>query len=71
MTRSNDRGEIGFLAETRRIHVAITRAKAFLGVVGDLSTLASHPYYQKLLDHWTDKGFLKSVWDEEVAAIIS
>ncbi len=71
LTRSNERGEIGFLAETRRTHVAITRAKSFLAVVGDFSTLASDAYYQRLFDHWSERGFLKSVWDEEVAGIIS
>lgn len=71
LTRSNQQGQIGFLAETRRTHVAITRARSFLAVVGDLSTLASDPYYQRLFDHWLEKGFLKSVWDEEVASLLS
>jgi superfamily I DNA and/or RNA helicase len=38
-TRSNNRGQIGFLKELRRINVAISRAKEQLTVVGDLSTL--------------------------------
>jgi hypothetical protein len=38
-TRSNTRGDIGFLRELRRFNVAITRAKRQLVLVGDLSTL--------------------------------
>jgi superfamily I DNA/RNA helicase len=38
-TRSNDRGEIGFLKELRRINVAITRARHQLVLVGDTTTL--------------------------------
>jgi hypothetical protein len=38
-TRSNSRGDIGFLRELRRFNVAITRAKRQLVLVGDLSTL--------------------------------
>jgi superfamily I DNA and/or RNA helicase len=38
-TRSNPRGDIGFLRELRRFNVAITRAKRQLVLVGDLSTL--------------------------------
>jgi superfamily I DNA and/or RNA helicase len=40
-TRSNPRGEIGFLREQRRLNVAITRAREQLVLVGDLETLTS------------------------------
>ena len=33
--RSNDKGEIGFLGETRRMNVALSRARRFLLVVAD------------------------------------
>ncbi|MCB9740328.1 MAG: AAA family ATPase [Deltaproteobacteria bacterium] len=49
LVRSNDAGEIGFLAETRRMNVALTRAQRLLVVVGDSATLAAHPYYAALL----------------------
>ncbi len=38
-TRSNQKGEVGFLKELRRLNVAITRARQQLVLVGDLSTL--------------------------------
>jgi len=38
-TRSNDRGDIGFLKELRRLNVAITRARRQLVLIGDSETL--------------------------------
>lgn len=39
--RSNDRQEVGFLRDWRRLNVAITRARVLLVVVGNEKTLAS------------------------------
>jgi hypothetical protein len=39
-TRSNPRGDVGFLKELRRINVAITRARRQLVLVGDSTTLS-------------------------------
>lgn len=38
--RCNLRGEIGFLKDTRRLNVALTRAKAGLIIIGDQATLS-------------------------------
>ncbi|WP_224961235.1 AAA domain-containing protein [Geomonas subterranea] len=38
-TRSNARGSVGFLADWRRLNVAMTRAKGQLIMIGDFSTL--------------------------------
>jgi hypothetical protein len=40
-TRSNPERRVGFLAELRRVNVAITRARQQLVLVGDMETLAS------------------------------
>jgi superfamily I DNA and/or RNA helicase len=49
-TRSNAGGEVGFLAELRRLNVAITRARAQLVLIGDFSTLcrARHGGFRQL-----------------------
>jgi superfamily I DNA and/or RNA helicase len=62
MVRSNDRGEIGFLADTRRSNVALTRARRKLIVVGDSATLGSHDFYAKLLQYFEQADAYRSVW---------
>ena len=50
--RSNTTAELGFLTDTRRTNVALTRARRKLIVFGDSSTLANHEFYCRLLDYW-------------------
>jgi len=64
LVRSNPRGEIGFLGDTRRTNVALTRARRKLIVIGDSATLASHPFYQRLLTYLETIGAYSSVWEE-------
>ncbi|MGM0945146.1 MAG: AAA domain-containing protein [Bacteroidota bacterium] len=63
LTRSNERGEIGFLADERRMNVAITRAKRKLVLIGDSSTLAVNPFFDSLLGYFEEKGGYRSVWE--------
>lgn len=63
MVRSNDAGEIGFLKDTRRMNVAMTRAKKKLIIIGDSATLASFPFYSHFLDYVDAKGAYGSAWD--------
>jgi superfamily I DNA and/or RNA helicase len=63
MTRSNDNGEIGFLADTRRMNVALTRAKKKLIVFGDSATLANHSFYKTFLEYVEAIGAYKSAWE--------
>ena len=51
LVRSNENGEIGFLADTRRMNVALTRARKKLVVIGDSATIGQHPFYEKFLDY--------------------
>jgi len=48
LTRSNLIGEIGFLSDIRRMNVGMTRARRKLLLVGDSSTLCSHPFFADL-----------------------
>ncbi|HLG03641.1 MAG TPA: AAA domain-containing protein [Bacteroidia bacterium] len=63
LCRSNNRGEIGFLADTRRMNVALTRAKRKLLVFGDSATLANHSFYRKFLDYVEEIGAHRSAWE--------
>ncbi|MBS9524878.1 AAA family ATPase [Litoribacter alkaliphilus] len=63
LVRSNSEGEIGFLADTRRMNVALTRAKRKLVVVGDSSTIGNHPFYQKFLNYTEQHGIYRSIYE--------
>jgi ATP-dependent RNA/DNA helicase IGHMBP2 len=64
LVRSNAEGEVGFLADVRRMNVALTRARRKLLVIGDSATLACHPFYQSLFDYFESIGAHHSVWEE-------
>ena len=66
LVRSNQRGEVGFLRETRRMNVALTRARRKLIVVGDSGTISAEPFFTRLLDYWDTVGAYHSVWEEAV-----
>lgn len=61
--RSNNQGEVGFLADIRRTNVAMTRARKKLIMTGDSATLGAHPFYLQLLDYVQNHGFYKSVYE--------
>jgi hypothetical protein len=63
LVRSNDAGEVGFLADVRRMNVALTRARAKLVVVGDGATVARHPFYDAFLRHAEAAGAWRSAWE--------
>jgi superfamily I DNA and/or RNA helicase len=63
LVRSNPRGEIGFLADVRRMNVALTRARRKLILIGDSATIAGNPFYHRLLDYLEQRGAYHSVWE--------
>ncbi len=65
LVRSNEHGEIGFLANTRRMNVALTRARRFLLVVADSATLGAHPYYAAFLSYVDEIDAHGSAWSDD------
>ena len=55
--RSNPEGNVGFLAEPRRLNVALTRAKRGLIVIGDPATLRSDKNWQAWLEYIRNSKF--------------
>ncbi len=64
MVRSNQSGELGFLADARRMNVALTRAKRKLIVVGDSATLGNSHFFVTMLEYFESIGGYHSVWEE-------
>ena len=63
LVRSNTKGELGFLTDTRRMNVALTRARRKLIVFGDSSTLANHEFYLRLLEFFDREDVYGTVWE--------
>jgi len=63
LVRSNEKGEVGFLSDTRRMNVALTRAKQKLVVIGDSATLGQHKFYKEFLTYIDSIDAYKSAWE--------
>ena len=63
LTRSNDKNEIGFLKEYRRMNVAMTRAKTQLVIIGDSATLGKDSFFNAVIDYAQKIGGYKSAFE--------
>ena len=59
LVRSNEERAAGrLLTDSRRVNVAITRAKCKLVLVGDSATLKSLPLFEKLIGECEARGWV-------------
>ena len=55
--RSNENREVGFLADQRRINVAVTRAKRHIAIICDPDTCSSDKFLSRLINYISDVIF--------------
>jgi superfamily I DNA and/or RNA helicase len=60
LVRCNGQRRVGFLADARRMNVALTRARRHLCVIGDTETVTSDKFLQRMVDYLMEHGDLRS-----------
>ncbi|CAG0890385.1 unnamed protein product, partial [Darwinula stevensoni] len=63
LVRSNNKNEIGFLSDYRRMNVAMTRARQLLVIIGDSATIGNNPFYSAMLDYCAAHGQYQTAWE--------
>lgn len=63
--RSNPDGELGFVADARRLNVSVSRARRLFIGIGDAGTLGVSPMYRELVDRIAAAGGYRSAWELE------
>ncbi|MEM6852804.1 MAG: AAA domain-containing protein, partial [Planctomycetota bacterium] len=69
LTRSNGHRSVGFLADERRLNVAVTRAKRHVCIVCDSDTVSASPFIARLLDYVADHGDYRLLHQAPVVAV--
>lgn len=59
--RSNPDGELGFVADPKRLNVSVTRARRLFVGIGDSATLGTSPHFDRLIQA-VGSGYV-SAWD--------
>jgi len=62
LVRSNEKGNIGFLSDIRRMNVAMTRARKKLVIIGDSGTICRNNFYDKFVDYVNEIDAYKSAF---------
>lgn len=57
MVRSNETGEIGFLADERRMNVAITRARRHVTIVCNSETVSRNSFLKRLVSYMEEYDY--------------
>lgn len=60
LVRSNERGDVGFLKDDRRLNVAITRARRCVLIVCDSETVSTHPLLERMVQYSENHGHYRS-----------
>ncbi|CDF41103.1 unnamed protein product [Chondrus crispus] len=60
LVRSNERGDVGFLKDDRRLNVAITRARRCILIVCDSETISTHPLLERVVQYSENHGHYRS-----------
>ena len=63
LVRSNEKGEIGFLRDYRRMNVAMTRARMKLIIIGNSATLGNDRFYADFLEYVESIGGYRTAWE--------
>ena len=70
MVRSNPKHNLGFLVDSRRLNVAVTRAKRHLTVICDSSTVSEDKMLADFIKHIKDKGECSKATKQDTSKLI-